>query len=540
MREDQFPETWASSRIEELLTINSNGKPFQQGWSPQCESQPANEDEWGVLKTTAIQNGEFWGFENKKLPINVEPRPHLEIRAGDLLMTCAGPRNRCGVVCYVKETRPKLLMSGKMYRFVPDNRVLNEKYLEAYISSHDAQRVIDSMKTGINDSGLNLTHGRFAELVVPVAPPNEQKRIVAKIEELFSELDNGVIVLETAREQLKVYRQAVLKQAFEGKLTAKWREDNADKLEKPDNLLARIKKEREARYKEQLDEWNAAIEEWELLDKEGKSPPRPKNPKSVAGCPKTNCLPKEWDVVPLEALISFGPTNGWSPKAINGVTSTKAITLTATTSGQFDGSQFKYIDAKIPKHSSLWLKTDDILVQRGNTIEYVGVPALYPGEDNQYIYPDLIMKIQAAPSISAQYLVYAMSMSSSRTFLRERAVGAAGSMPKINQGTLSSLPIPVCSEIEQKKIVELLEERLSFADSCIEDIDLQLEKAEILRQSILKKAFSGELVPQDPNDEPASELLARIKAEKKAEQLKKTKKKPASKNGRRSKSKESA
>ncbi|MDP0971844.1 type I restriction endonuclease subunit S, partial [Klebsiella pneumoniae] len=77
---------------------------------------------------------------------------------------------------------------------------------------------------------------------------NEQKRIVAKIEELFSELDNGIAVLKTAREQLKVYRQAVLKHAFEGKLTAQWRAENQDKLESPEQLLTRIQQEREARY----------------------------------------------------------------------------------------------------------------------------------------------------------------------------------------------------------------------------------------------------------------------------------------------------
>ena len=349
----------------------------------------------------------------------------------------------------------------------------------------------------------------------PIPPLNEQKRIVAKIEELFSELDNGITALKTAREQLKVYRQAVLKHAFEGKLTAKWREENADKLESPEQLLARIQEERKDIYRVQLAEWNVAVAEWESQGKEGKAPPRPKQPKnSSSRVKKCNNLPESWALVPLEELISFGPSNGWSPKATNDVTSTKAITLTATTSGKFDGTQFKYIDARIPKHSSLWLKKNDILVQRGNTIEYVGVPSLYCGDDNQFIYPDLIMKIQTSKSVSPQYITHAMSMVSSRSFLRERAVGAAGSMPKINQQTVSSLPIPICSELEQQKIVTLLEEILSIIDSTLHEIHFQLERSAVLRQSTLKKAFSGQLVPQDPNDEPASDLLARIQAEK--------------------------
>lgn len=84
-------------------------------------------------------------------------------------------------------------------------------------------------------------------------------------------MDNGIAALKTAREQLKVYRQAVLKHAFEGKLTAKWREANADKLGSPEQLLARIQQEREARYQQQLEEWKVAVNAWEVNGKEGKT-----------------------------------------------------------------------------------------------------------------------------------------------------------------------------------------------------------------------------------------------------------------------------
>ena len=97
---------------------------------------------------------------------------------------------------------------------------------------------------------------------LPAAAMN-RRRIVAKIEELFSELDKGIESLKAARAKLNVYRQAVLKQAFEGKLTAQWREENKDQLETPEQLLARIKQEREARYEQQLKEWKAAVKEWE-------------------------------------------------------------------------------------------------------------------------------------------------------------------------------------------------------------------------------------------------------------------------------------
>ena len=97
---------------------------------------------------------------------------------------------------------------------------------------------------------------------MPIAPLREQHRIVAKIEELFSELDKAVESLTLARAQLKTYRQALLKAAFEGSLTADWRAANPDKLEPPETLLARIRAEREARYKQALDDWQTALAEW--------------------------------------------------------------------------------------------------------------------------------------------------------------------------------------------------------------------------------------------------------------------------------------
>ena len=106
---------------------------------------------------------------------------------------------------------------------------------------------------------------------MPLAPTATQHRIVAKIEELFSALDKGVECLKTARSQLNVYRQAVLKHAFEGKLTAQWREENKDKLERPEQLLARIKRERETRYERKLKEWKDAVKEWKVVASEARN-----------------------------------------------------------------------------------------------------------------------------------------------------------------------------------------------------------------------------------------------------------------------------
>ena len=123
-----------------------------------------------------------------------------------------------------------------------------------------------------NDRIRNDTHKRYWISVYSIKdlglpPLAEQNRIVAKIEQLFSELDKGVESLKKSREQLNVYRQAILKHAFEGKLTENWRKLNQDKIVNAEQLLFHIKKEREECYKLQLEKWNKTVKNWNASDK---------------------------------------------------------------------------------------------------------------------------------------------------------------------------------------------------------------------------------------------------------------------------------
>src|SRR5699024_5401825 len=125
----------------------------------------------------------------------------------------------------------------------------------------------------------------------------------------------GIASLKTAQEQLKVYRQSLLKHAFEGKLTEQWRKDNADKLETPEQLLARIQQEREARYQQQLEEWKQAVTTWEAAGKEGRRPRKPANIKKYAPaekCENSPFLPDNWKRVKVGELVAVG--TGVTPK----------------------------------------------------------------------------------------------------------------------------------------------------------------------------------------------------------------------------------
>lgn len=153
--EGKFPREAISVAIHSL----------DQGWSPKCESVPSpSNDVWAVIKTSAIQHGRFVEEENKRLPTALRPRPHLELQTGDLLITRAGPRARAGVACLIRSTRPRLMLCDKAYRLRAKPEVADPAFLEIALTAPHIVDAIDELKTGISDSGVNLTQRGFQGL----------------------------------------------------------------------------------------------------------------------------------------------------------------------------------------------------------------------------------------------------------------------------------------------------------------------------------------------------------------------------------------
>lgn len=289
------------------------------------------------------------------------------------------------------------------------------------------------------------THKRYwisnySKQPLHLPPQKEQQRIVSKIEELFSSLDKGIESLKTAQEQLKVYRQSVLKWAFKGKLT-----NNFD-----------IK----------------SIKLGELCN---------------------------------------GVEYGSSSKSVdNGII--PVLRMGNIQGGRFDWCDLVYTNDKQEIEKYL-LNKDDVLFNRTNSPEWVGKTAIYKGERPAIFAGYLIRINYKKDKINPQYLNYYLNSQEAKNYgSKVKSFGVNQS--NINGTKLKSYPFPYTSKEEQSQIVQEIETRLSICDKLEETIATSLQQAESLRQSILKKAFEGKLVPQDPNDEPASVLLERIKAEK--------------------------
>lgn len=205
-------DSWEKKPIKAFIS------ELNQGWSPKCESYPSESfDKWGVIKTTAIQHMNFDENENKQLPEHLEARKQHELKEGDILITRAGPRIRVGVCCLVKNVRPLLLLCDKAYRF----RALPEKVLPNFLVMQlNTSTILDEinrMKTGISDSGVNLTQDGFLGIEINVPSIPEQQEIVRILDNLF-EKEQKAKELVNIVDKIDLMKKVILARAFRGEL----------------------------------------------------------------------------------------------------------------------------------------------------------------------------------------------------------------------------------------------------------------------------------------------------------------------------------
>ena len=236
---DELPHLWQVKQLRDVVV------GLHQGWSPKCDIEAsADGHEWGVIKTTAIQHMQFLECENKRLPPNLIPRRELELIEGDVLITRAGPRVRAGVACLVRKARKRLILCDKAYRFRANSTEIEAEFLELLLNAPALLEKIEAMKTGISDSGVNLTQHKFLALPLPLPPLAEQHEIVRRVSALFAHADAIEARTAAARKRVDALTQAVLAKAFRGELVPteaeSARRDNRP-YEPAADLLARLR-----------------------------------------------------------------------------------------------------------------------------------------------------------------------------------------------------------------------------------------------------------------------------------------------------------
>lgn len=384
----------------------------------------------------------------------------------------------------------------------PDTELLHSKFLRFRLNAADFVSFASHLNEG-DRPRVNFDQIGEFELLVP--PPAEQHRIVAKIEELFSELDQGVASLKTAREQLKVYRQSLLKNAFEGKLTTAWRAAHPDQLQTATALQQRIARERQARYLQQLADWQTA----------GQLGPKPKPPKplppltakELAELPE---LPEGWGWAYLASVATV--LSGYAFKSADFETEGVPVIKIANVGySQFVIKDQEFLATSFLKtYSPFTVRAGDFLIALTRPITNNQTKVCrYPADGKPALLNQRVAALKQV-EVGEEYFFSFLNTSIFREFIRSKFSETL--QPNLSPKDLEIAPFPVCSVAEQSEIVQELESKLSEADQLDQTLATALQQADALRQSILKKAFHGQLVKQAKNDEPATALLERIRA----------------------------
>ncbi len=481
--EKMLPSHWICSKLGEVCHTTSGGTPSRKNPSFYEGSIP-----W-------VKSGEL------NYNIILETEEHISEEAIKKSSAKIFPKGTLLVALY-GATIGKLAFLGidaatnQAVCAIFKNGIFESKFLY-YLLFHRRQ---DLIKEGIGGAQPNISQTILKNLEVPICPLPEQRAIVSKIEQLFSELDNGIANLKLAQEQLKVYRQAVLKKAFEGELTKKWRKANEN--EDIEHLLSEINEERVEYFKNKGKKIKKVkpISEEEIL--------------------KLVPLPEDWKRVRLNDL-SFLITDGKHGDCRNHDNSGYFF---ISAKDIFDG-KINYANARqIQKedfeevHKRTDLQPDDVLVTNAGTIGRIAI-ATANNKTSKTTFQKSVAIIKKPNSlIDSKYLAYHLENDVERI----KMVSKGTAQKNLLLGTMSELIISTCSVREQRQVVQKIEIRLSVCDKIEQDIKENLEKAEALRQSILKKAFEGKLlnekelaeVRRAEDWEPAEVLLERIRTEK--------------------------
>jgi type I restriction enzyme, S subunit len=415
------------------------------------------------LRITDIQDGRVDWNAVPSCDIPESQIPKYRLSSGDLVFARTGATT--GKSFLIRDC-PDAVFASYLIR-VRVSADIDSRYLSAFFQSPDYWRQIEGGKRGIGQPNVNGTV--LGEIQLPVPPIPEQREIVAEIEKQFTRLDAGVAALRRVQVNLKRYRAALLKAACEGRLVpteAELAKAENRNFETGEELLARILAERRNRWKG---------------SGKYKEPAEP----DIA---KLGALPDRWrwaSVAQVSATIVDCPHS--TAKFVN--SGLPCVDTTCIKPGRIVREKLRFVSADSFKKrvERLVPATDDIVFAREGTVgTAVAIPA-----DVQPCLGQRVMLMRADACITPAYFEHCLNSQVVRAQYLPKIVGSTA--PHINVAEVKQLAIPLPPLVEQERIAAEVEKRLSAIEDLEAVISANLQRATRLRQSILQKAFSGEL-----------------------------------------------
>lgn len=483
MEEEMLPEGWVWATLQDLGEIVSGGTP-KTSMFENFDGDVA----W-------ITPADLTGYTAKRIARGRRNLSAKGLRASSARLLPArsvvfSSRAPIGYVAIAANE----LATNQGFKSIAVSPHFDEEYLYYYLLS--AKQLAEQNASGTTFK--EISKSRFARLPIPVAPLNEQRRIVDKIDTLFAELDQGEAELRKVQILLARYRQSVLKAAVTGELTADWRARNADHLESGHDLLARI-----------LD---VRRQNWQGRGKY-KEPVAP----DTTDLPE---LPEGWIWATVEQLAScdpyalaigpFGSNLKVSDYRDEGVPLVFVRNIRAK---DFEGLAPKFVSKqKAEELSAHTVQPGDLLVTKMG--DPPGDVCIYPENQEVSVITADCIRFATHSAVVSSYVEIAISSQVVQRQIQKISKGVA--QQKVTLAGFKKIVLPLPPREEQDQINAMVHELFDEVSSMALNCQSELTRSAALRQSILKDAFAGKLVPQNPDDEPASALLARIRAEREA------------------------
>lgn len=414
-----IPSNWKWVRIEQVITKDVGGgtpsksvnEYWENGTIPWMSVKDFSSAKNGVLEDT-IDHITQEGLENSSANL-------VDV---DAIIICM----RMALGKIVKIRKPMAI--NQDLRAIWLDQCVDKDFFVYYYSTLKVEG------HGMTVAGINKK--QLMAYLMPLPPLSEQQRIVTRIQQGFSFLNT----IETLQEQYANNRTALksklIDSAIQGLLTDQLQQDGT-----AEELYQKIQAEKQT------------------LSNPGKSK-KEKNLLEISADDIPFSIPENWKWVRLGDLLSIQPSNGFSPKGVNYQTAYRNLTLTATSSGFFKPEAFKYVDISEAVAEKYYLKNQDILIQRSNSRELVGTSCIYHLEDDQYIYPDLMMRMHVVDGLNTSFIDLVLKSPYCRSYYQNAASGTSDSMPKVNQATVRNTLIPLPPINEQNRIIAKLEELL--------------------------------------------------------------------------------